>query len=320
MGCGDLGSDAGESIDSHAAAFSASASTDLVAVCDLDATRARACGERWRVPHWYSDPAEMLRDTRPELVSIATPDETHLSVLEVVLQAACVRGVLLEKPVGLNAADAFEAQRLAERSNTPIAVNYTRRYVPSHVSLRKTLRCGGLGEIQCVSGYYTKGTFHNGTHWFDLARFLFSDIVEVAAFPGAPGRPHDPSYDAHLSFDSGLRGSVMGCDAAAFSLFEMDIIGTHGRIRLVDSGFTIEVYAATPSDTHPGYTVLAPPTKSQPGFEDALLRVVEDLVDSIGAHRAPRCSLDDGVKAVVVAEAVAESVRTGRVVRIGQPA
>jgi predicted dehydrogenase len=316
MGCGTSSDVAGASINTHAAAFAAHPSTDLVAICDVDAARARACAERWSVPRWYADPSEMLRDATPQIVSIATPDDTHAAMLALVLSATDIRGVLLEKPVALHASEALEARRLTARAGVTVAVNYTRRYMASHIALKETLVNGGLGEVQCVTGYYTKGTFHNGTHWIDLARFLFGEVTEVFGFPGASGPAGDPSFDVRLAFEAGVRASLVACDASAFSIFEMDIIGTRGRVRLVDSGLTVETSGVGPSLVHEGYTVLEPPTMSRAGHQDPTLHVVGDLVESILASRPPRCSIEDGVRSVLIADAIGQSVRVGHAVRV----
>jgi predicted dehydrogenase len=320
IGCGRMGCGAPHAATAarrtHAAGFAEHPSTQLIALCDADPERARLCAERWDVPRSFTDAWEMLRETRPDIVSIATPDDTHCALLTLVLSEASVLGVLLEKPVALNANDALAALALCSRSGTPVAVNYSRRYLPSHEVLRRALLNGELGSIQCVTGYYTKGTFHNGTHWLDLARFLFGEVREVLGFQGSSGPKGDPSYDARLSFETGVRGSLIACDSSAFSVFEMDIVGTRARARVIDSGLTIETSPIGPSTLDEGYIILQQPRITrETGMDAATLHVVEDLVESIQEHRPPRCSVEDGAKAVVIAEAIRESAQLGRAVR-----
>jgi predicted dehydrogenase len=258
----------------------------------------------------------MLDAVQPDVVSICTPDDTHPAMVRLVLSARSARGVLLEKPVALRASDALELAGLAAQASPLVAVNYTRRYAASHVAVKEVLDARGLGPVQCVSGYYTKGMLHNGTHWLDLARYFFGEIRDVAGFMGAGGPPGDPSFDVRLEFCSGLRGSLLACDSTAYSLFEMDIVGTSGRIRIVDSGLGVETSQAGPSAEFPGYEVLGVSTMRRSGFDDLALRAVEDLVAAIEAGRAPRCTLRDGVRAVEIAEAIARSAETGHPVRV----
>jgi len=240
-------------------------------------------------------------------------------MLELALAARSTRGVVLEKPVALCLADARRAERLSAESTAVVAVNYTRRYVSSHVALREKLASGSLGGLQSVTGYYTKGMLHNGTHWIDLARFLCGEVVEVTAFAGAAGPGGDPSYDARLRFETGLRGNLIGCDSKEFSLFEMDLVGTRGRVRLLDSGLTVETAIAGPSAVFEGYTVLQAPERTEPGFDDPTLHVIEDLIEAIQTGRPARCSLVDGVQAVAIADAIGEAARLGCSLRVDPP-
>ena len=45
---------------------------DIVAVCDTDAERAKAAADKFGVPHWYTDAAEMFASEQLGLVDIAT--------------------------------------------------------------------------------------------------------------------------------------------------------------------------------------------------------------------------------------------------------
>ena len=49
------------------------AGADLVAVCDVDAVKAKAAADKFAVPHWYTDAAAMFRDAEmaPCLAEIA---------------------------------------------------------------------------------------------------------------------------------------------------------------------------------------------------------------------------------------------------------
>jgi predicted dehydrogenase len=66
-----------------------------------------------------------------------------------------------------------------------------------------------------------------------------------------------------------------------------------------------------------GYRALALKHRLGDGLRNLPLRAVEDLVDCLGRNGVPRCSGDDGVRALRIALAVAESAATGRVVEVG---
>jgi len=99
IGCGKMGSEYSSDIQqsgvySHAHAYSEHPNIELVAVCDADMRRAKACANRWGVPARFDDYREMLAVAKPDIVSICTPDETHLCIGMNVLESEGVRGVI----------------------------------------------------------------------------------------------------------------------------------------------------------------------------------------------------------------------------------
>jgi len=317
IGCGKIGSEWADDprvtgIRTHAQAYAASADTALVAVCDLDAQRARACAQRWGAAAWYSDARRLLAEQEPELVSICTPDATHAEVARAALATASVRAILLEKPLALTLEEGQELVALAHQRGVILAVNYSRRYARSHQRLRDSVRFGGLGSLQTVNGFYTKGTLHNGTHWFDLVRLLAGEVRTIAGFDSLHEPGPDPTLDARLEFYTGATGYLQACDAGAFTLFECDLVGTRGRVRLIESGQTFETYAVVDSPRHSGYRLLAPAPGLKGGMDDAMSQAIADLVGAVKEGRPPLCSGQDALAALRMALAVRESAATGK--------
>jgi predicted dehydrogenase len=89
----------------------------------------------------YMDYREMLRDSRPEVVDIAVPPDVQLEVIREVVQfKEHVRGILAQKPLGTNYAEANEIVELCRRSGIVLAVNQNMRYDQS------VRACGDLLE------------------------------------------------------------------------------------------------------------------------------------------------------------------------------
>jgi predicted dehydrogenase len=297
---------------SHAAAYAACPDTELAAVCDQDAARLDRCGERWGVAARHCDFARMLDAERPEIVSICTPDATHYPLIRAALEHPAVRAVFAEKPLALNLQQADELAALAAARGVVLAVNYSRRYAPGFQRLKDIIVSGALGEIQAVSGFYTKGTLHNGSHWFDLANFLLGPVQCVTATDRLGEAGDDPTLDAMLEFESGAGGYLHGCKASAFALFEMDIVGTQGRARIVDSGFAIEVYQVEASPFGAGYRRLALRETIDGGLGSALPQAVADVARCLREGGNPRCSGHDARQALAVGFAALRSAQTGQ--------
>lgn len=317
VGCGLIGSEFSDTatlpgIWSHAAAYAACTETELVAICDPDDTRLDRCGERWNVAARYGDFDQMLDAQRPEIVSICTPDATHYTFIHTALEHPAVRAVFAEKPLSLNLEQADRLVKLAAARGVILAVNYSRRYAPGFVRLRKMITAGALGTIQTVSGFYTKGTLHNGSHWFDLANFLVGQTRHVTGIDRLGEAGEDPTLDVMLKFECGASGYLHGCDADAYALFEMDIVGSKGRARIVDSGFILEIYGIEDSPFGAGYRKLVLQEKIEGGLGHALMEAIADVARCLRDGEAPRCSGSDARQALAIGLAARNSMQSGQ--------
>jgi predicted dehydrogenase len=231
-----------------------------------------------------------------------------------------VRAVLAEKPLALEIEQARELTHLAEDRGVVLAVNYLRRYAERIVWLREFLRSGGIGTARLVSGLYTKGTLHSGTHWLDLARYLVGEVARVAGRNRLHETGDDPTLDMHLEFDEGAAGELSGCSEADFSVFEMDLIGTNGRICLTHSGDVMDVFTVANGVPSAGYRGLVHQSRTESVLANALLQVVEDLVRCVQRGGAPRCTGQDAVRALEIGLAARRSEAIGKPVDLGNQA
>ncbi len=317
IGCGKIGSDFADTnnilgIYTHAQAYLACTRTVLAAVCDLDPARAEACARRWGVARWYSDPNRMMAEVRPALVSLCTPDETHAALaLQMLTGPVPPRGLLCEKPLALHGAEARRVVQAAEKAGAALVVNYTRRYLPNLRAVRDLIRSGELGRVQAVQGWYTKGVLHNGTHWFDLVRFLLGEVRSVEGRLANDPTADDPGVDVQLELVQGARAHLTSCAASAFTVFEMDIMMERGRLELREAALRPRLWVAQPSVRFAGYTELMEDPRPLGDARDSLLFAVQDLVEAVEAGRVPACSGRDGLAALAIGEAALTSARDG---------
>jgi len=317
IGCGWIGSDVAddsraEGIQAHAAAYTSCADTQLVGVCDADPVRAERAARRWGLNCGARDVAELLAEARPQIVSVCTPDATHGKVLREVLNSPDIRAVVAEKPLALDLAEARSLVNLANKRGVTLAVNYTRRFAASHIEAQRRIRAGAIGRVVAVQGLYTKGIIHNGSHWFDLARWLVGEITRIEAWQ-SPIDPEcfDPTCHVHMSFADGQTGVLLGLDDGCFTVFEMDVIGTEGRLRIADSGMRFEWFSVAASPHYSGYRTLLLGGDTVTGFRDVALRMVEDVVAALRNGTQPRCTGEDAVAALAASDAARRSLALG---------
>lgn len=309
VGCGGIGSRRSETkrmpgILSHAEAYAASPDTDLVGLADADEEALRRAGRLWNVTDLHHDVAGLARAVRPHIVSICTPDDTHARLVREAIEAG-IPAILCEKPLATDVRTAAEVAALARASGTVLAVNYTRRYDPLHRQVRDRLLAGEIGALRHVTGWYTKGIVHNGTHLLDTLRFLCGEIEEVRGMPTGAGPADGPTPAALLRFAGGATGYLHGCDARDFTIFEIDLLGTAGRFRLIDQGHALECFVVGESPYYPDdRELLSAPAPPAVGLRDALLHAVADTARALRTGRPPACTAEDAVRALELAHEI----------------
>jgi len=323
IGCGKIASGYAHDpkmhgdVFTHAEAYWTNVDIDLAAVCDTDIGKLEECGDRWAVERRYSDHKAMIKTENLDIVSVCTPDETHYTIVKEILSAPHgVKIILCEKPLAISIEEAEELISLSKKKNVILSVTYMRRYAKNYSALKDFIQSGKLGEIQAISGWYTKGVKHNGTHWFDALRYLVGEIQWVRGWHRVEGRPKDPTLDVMLGMQDGPIASLRACDERYFTIFDMEIIGTEGRVNLHDSGFHLKHSKVIDSKRYSGYKELM---TTDIGFGDRknlMLHAVEDVVAVLKSDKPPACSGEDGLEALKIAACAIESARLGEVVQV----
>lgn len=121
---------------------------DLVAVCDLDADRARkVVGARSTVEIMTST-AELLARDDVDAVAIATPAHTHAPITLAALEAG--KHVVVEKPLADRSELARQMVDRAHELDRVLMVDHTFCYTPVVLKMRELVAEGALGEILFV--------------------------------------------------------------------------------------------------------------------------------------------------------------------------
>lgn len=323
VGCGRIASTFArdkkrKGVVTHAQGYLADPSVEFRAACDLDRVRLEEFGKDWKVPALYADVAEMIQKEKLDLVSICTWNSSHAAITDLALRAG-VRGIVCEKPIADSLRAADRMITACRRKRVPLLVNYTRRYVKLFQELKRWMDGGGLGEIQAVSCYYTAGTVNTGTHLFDFLRYFFGDVAWVAADPDAvvPSASGDVSVSGTLRFKKGFSATVAALDVNAYLVFEADIYGTRGRLRLTDSGARAMTWQVIPHPEFSGYRALKPGPESHGDLGQGLSELITDAVRCARKRSRPICSGEDGRAALEIAAALRLSAEAhGKILRL----
>lgn len=192
----------------HLPALAGISGVAVVGACDLDASRRDRAAATWRVPV-FDDFTRMLADTRPEVVIIGTPPDTHADYAIRAFGAGA--HVICEKPFVPTLADADRVLAAAAAAGRSIAFNHEFREMPIYKAIRGEVERLGRDNLVFAQvwqlmdlppwaepgwrGQLLQRTLHEaGVHLVDLLMALFNEKpVAVQAAISTGGLRDDPT-------------------------------------------------------------------------------------------------------------------------------
>ncbi len=292
IGCGFDAPDSPQVL-THAHAFSTNARTRLVGIVDADQEKGSREAARWKTTYFPSVDA-MYAAVQPDIVVIATPDDTHLPMLRDIA-ALKPRLIICEKPVIQRAADVAAAEAVG--GSVPVIVNYRRRFDPAMKVLADDLTSGRYGDVLLAHATYTNGALHNGSHMMDLLRMLFGEVKSVQPLARVEDGAGEPSVGAFVTCERCPQIYIGAGDARAYAHFELEILTQKGRIRLSHEGTSMDVEETMPDPVYAGFTVLGPEAQQQTGLMEAMSALAAHAAEVLDGTSAPRSTLKDALTA-----------------------
>ncbi|QDU93344.1 1,5-anhydro-D-fructose reductase [Lignipirellula cremea] len=296
----------------------------------------------------YDTCAELLADRELQVIDLAVPPDVQLEMVREIVRHRHIRGLLAQKPLGVDYAQAKEIVELCEQAGIVLAVNQNMRWDHSIRGCRDLLDRGLLGDPVFASidmravphwmpwqerlGWVTLRIM--SIHHLDAFRFLFGDPRRVFASVRSDPRtakkfPHEDGVCLYiLEYDSGLRASswddvwagpeIEGAEADIGIRWRLE--GTEGLAR---GTIGWPKYPARTPSTLDFASTLLPGGWRQPRWEEAwfpdafsgpmaaLLCALEDGVE-------PEISGRDNLKTMALVDACYLSAREHRAVEIAE--
>ena len=312
----------------HAAAIADNPRAHLALVADVSAAAAAEVAEKFAGT--CGTVAEALGEGI-DAVLICSSTATHSELIE----RACAAGkpIFCEKPLDLDLARARQCAARVARSGVPLLMGFNRRFDPHFASLKSQMDRGAVGRVEMVqitsrdpappSAAYIRtsgGLFRDmAIHDFDMARWLLGEEpVEVYANGSALV---DPVFGECGDIDSAfITLRTAGGRLCAISNSRRAVYGYDQRIEVHGSGGMIT--AANPREdlvqvSDAGGTRLA---KLEHFFLEryaaAYRRELGHFLDILDGRASPLAGVEDGVRALQLAEAAQASLAESRMVRI----
>jgi myo-inositol 2-dehydrogenase/D-chiro-inositol 1-dehydrogenase len=167
----------------------------------------------------HSDLDSMLDAGGIDGALVCAPSDLHLATVRRLVASGLP--ILCEKPLGVTAAEAREAAKLAADAALPLQIGFWRRFVPMLRRLKERIAAGDLGSVYAIACFqwdgqppgayfrtHSGGIFIDmGVHEFDQTRWLsgqeFGPTSSLASGVAAEPWPGDPESAHSLAELSG---------------------------------------------------------------------------------------------------------------------
>jgi myo-inositol 2-dehydrogenase/D-chiro-inositol 1-dehydrogenase len=307
---------------------------DLVAVCDLVGEKAEHAARRFGALQAFTDLHTMLDQADPQAVCVCGPAEMHHAVALEVLRRGLP--VFMEKPPALTAAQARELVDAARQAATWGMVAFMKRFAPANLVAREFMATAGFGDLSSLSMIHGAGPYDdlrrmllfNGIHMLDLARFFAGDVAEVFAHRSPEGASVQVA-SIGFRFTSGAVGQFnMNSGHNWQDCFEQTYLTGNGAALLIDASKAVEVMAAdrrfadAPGQELFGWSSRYYVSGNMAGwaagghYTRGYWGELSHFAKAVLGQVEPNATLEDGLCAMELIEAIVESVTTGRLVPV----
>ncbi len=313
----------------HAQAVERTQQTRLVAVADAIAGPAMEVAELYGAEVRSIEAIIGADDV--DAVIIATPTDTHADLIEQAARAG--KAIFCEKPIDLDVERVRACLATVEETGAHLMVGFNRRFDPNFRTARDQIGQGAIGEVEMVTiisrdpgpppvSYMERsgGLFKDMTiHDFDMARFLLGEepvsvsaVGSVLVDPAIAEVPDIDSAAVTLTTASGRIAQISNSRRAAYGYDQrIEVLGSTGMVR-ADNIHETTVEVASPT----GF-------RRDPLMEFFLERYMRSYEAEIAtfastclAGGAPDPTGEDGLKALILAEAAGRSRAEGRTIDI----
>ncbi len=327
LGCGRIGR-------MHCQNIHDSQNFRLAAIYDIDPDAASAMSTRFGA-RVAGSVEEVLGDTSLRAILVATFTSSHAQLIEAGVKAG--KAVFCEKPVDLDLGRAIRCKMAIEDYQPLVQIGFNRRFDPGHAAARSQFQTGTIGElyqilitsrdpsppprsyVQGCGGLFRDMSIHD----FDMARYLLDEEpVEIFSMAQAL---IDKDLEADLGdFDTAMvllrtaNGRQCCINNSRQALYGYDqrieILGEKGMIQSGNrKPHETTTYTAHSSENASPYLHFF----IERYYESFALQL-EAFAETIEDLQPRGATLEDGIKALQLAEAANLSLTERRLVHIDE--
>jgi myo-inositol 2-dehydrogenase / D-chiro-inositol 1-dehydrogenase len=273
-----------------------------------------------------------LADPAVDAVLIASSTDTHVTLITAAARAG--KAILCEKPIHLDIARVEQCKRDIAGTNVPIQLGFNRRFDPSFRAVQQGVERGDIGQLQLlvitsrdpgiapmeymkVSG----GIFRDMMiHDFDLARYVLGeDPAEVFAAgsvmiePALAGINDVDTAMVVMKAPSGALVHINNSRRAVYGYDQrLEAFGSAGMLQ-ADNWRHTTVRRATAETTEAQDPLLHFFIQR---YTQAYTDELNAFIDAVEKKQPTPVDFEDGRKALLLADAAWESLRSGRSIKV----
>jgi UDP-N-acetylglucosamine 3-dehydrogenase len=297
----------------HVRVYKELASAELVAICDVNAERAKEVASQFGVKA-YTNSTRMLKNKEIEAVSVCTWSTKLAGEALKALKAG--KHVLVEKPMATNTKQAGKLLETAEQNGLHLTVGFLMRFIPGLQHIREAVENKKIGELVCATARRVSqwperigdvGVVKDtAIHDIDVMRYIFDeDPVTVYAKTGSMRHIKFEDYaQIMLTYRDGKSAFIESNWLTPYKTRLLTVTGSGAIMRL--DYMTQELWIEEPKENlQPRYSWQEPLKLELQHFADCILEKKKPLITGV-----------DGLKALQVAEAALRSSAKNRAIKL----
>jgi UDP-N-acetylglucosamine 3-dehydrogenase len=297
----------------HARNFKELQETDLLAVCDINAERAKVVAERFNVKA-YTNVGKLLTRKDVDAVSICAWSTSLAKEALKALKAG--KHVLVEKPMATSTRQAERLLETAEKRGLHLTVGFLMRFIPGIRHIKEAIENRTIGSLVCATAKRVSqwperigdvGVVKDiAIHDIDVMRYLFNeDPIAVYAKTGSMRHKKFEDYaQIMLTFEGGKSAFIESNWLTPYKTRTLIVTGSKAIMKL--DYITQEMMIEDAKETvQPRYPWREPLELELRHFANCVLKKEKPVITGV-----------DGLKALQIAEAALKSSAKGKVMKL----
>lgn len=300
IGCGRMGAEPGNRFLgptpqgwlplSHLEALKTIHDINIVGICDANENALKKWGEYYSIQNLYTDFRKMIKDLKPDIVTIATRTPVKYEIIQYLCEHD-VKGIYVEKPLTNSLQECKEILANIKAVNIKLAYGVNRRYHATYRQAKKMILDGCIGDIlEIFIENAESKLLWTHPHSMDLILFLSgsTSIVEVQA--NIPSHSVDMVAEQNIDSDPLIENAIFKFSEGFIAYVtktkgnNVRVSGTKGNLAILSDGACIrlDTESSIESDYFFKSVDIQPTIK-----ESATVTALRELISSVSENSEP---------------------------------